>query len=89
MQVLDDHRRETLTPDTIAESYQRLYQQVNHRPIEIYYLSNQWYRVGHETVHRSTLLGEITRLRQVAVRKHVQSTDKSLVKKLIDKLRGL
>lgn len=77
------------TAEQILEDYARTFKLVHGQYPRVGYLSNQWFRVNGETVHRLTLMNEIERLRHLAQRKHIHSTDKGLVNRLISKLRGL
>lgn len=79
----------TLTPHSIVENYRRAYQQVHSREPYVNHLFAEWYQVNGETVHRVTLFGEISRLRSLAQQQRLAKTDKSLVQRLIAKLRGI
>lgn len=79
----------TLTPQIIIESYQRAFQQVHGHQPGVIHVGGQWYRVGGELIHRVTLLQEITRLSEIAQRQTLPRTDKSLIQRLIFKLRGM
>jgi hypothetical protein len=48
----------------------------------------EWYQVNGETVHRLTLFGEISRLRSLAQQQRLAKTDRSIVQRLIAKLRA-
>lgn len=79
----------TLSPQLIVESYQRAYKQVHGRTPAVRHQFGEWYQVGSEIVPRSTLLGEVARLRSITQKQRLQSADKSLVNRLIAKLRGV
>jgi hypothetical protein len=79
----------TLSPQIMVESYQRAYKQVHGRTPYVRHQFGEWYQVGSEIVPRSTLLSEVARLRSIAQKQRLQSTDKSLVNRLIAKLRGI
>ena len=77
----------TLAPKHILENYRRAYKQVHGKEPHITHVFAEWYQVNGETVHRITLFGEITRLRALVQQQRL-STDKSIVQRLIAKLRG-
>lgn len=79
----------TLTPQLIVEGYQRAYKHVHGRTPQVRHQFGEWYSVSGEIVPRSTLLAEITRLRAIAQKQRLQSTDRSLMNRLIAKLRGI
>ncbi len=79
----------TLSPQLIVESYQRAYKHVHGRTPQVHHQFGEWYQVGSEIVPRSTLLAEVARLRSIAQKQRLQSTDKSLVNRLIARLRGI
>ncbi len=78
----------TLSPNEIVEHYQRAYKQVHGREPQVIHMFAEWYQVNGETVHRLTLFGEISRLRSLAQQQRLAKTDKSVVQRLIAKLRG-
>jgi hypothetical protein len=78
----------TLSPQIMVDSYQRAYKQVHGRTLQVRHQFGEWYYINGETVHRLTLLQEITRLRSIAHKQRLQNTDRSLVQKLITRLRG-
>ncbi len=80
----------TLPPRYVVENYRRAYTVVNGREPFVRYMGNHWYNVNGETVHRSTLMEEIARLRNMSQRQHVATkTDKSVIHRLIARLRNL
>ncbi len=79
----------TLTPQQIIDSYQRAYRQVHGQEPHVAHLFAEWYQVNGETVHRVTLFGEISRLSGLAQHHRVKPTDKTLVQKLIARLRRI
>jgi hypothetical protein len=83
-----DDQDATLAPRHIVENYRRAYKQVHGKEPHITHVFAEWYQVNGETVHRVTLFGEITRLRSLAQHQRLTSTDKSIVQRLISKLRG-
>jgi hypothetical protein len=84
----DSDNDATLAPTHIMDNYRRAYKQVHGKEPHVTHVFAEWYQVNGETVHRITLFGEITRLRGIAQKQRLASTDKSLVQKLIAKLRG-
>jgi hypothetical protein len=83
----DEKNDATLAPKHILENYRRAYKQVHGKEPHITHVFAEWYQVNGETVHRVTLFGEITRLRALVQQQRL-STDKSIVQRLIAKLRG-
>jgi hypothetical protein len=79
----------TLTPKLMIESYQRAYRYVHGHSPAVRHQFGEWYHVNGEIVPRSTLLAEITRLRSIAQKQRLQAADKSLVNRLIARLRGI
>jgi hypothetical protein len=87
MMVADDP---TLPPRYVVENYRRAYTVINGREPFVRYMGNHWYNVNGETVHRSTLMEEIARLRNLSQRQTIVSkTDKSVIHRLIARLRSL
>jgi hypothetical protein len=86
MVVADDP---TLPPRYIVETYRKSYESLYQCAPNVRYLGNHWYMVNGETVHRVTLMEEIARLRTENQKQDLLKTDKSIIKKLINKLRGL
>ena len=79
----------TIPPRYIVEGYRKAYARIHRRDPQCRYLGNHWYSVNGETVHRATLTGEITRLRSMEQRAGGGSGDRSVIQRLIDKLRGM
>ena len=71
------------------DNYRRVYQKVHRREPRVVHLFDDWYQVNGETVHRLTLFREITRLSDLAQRQRVNMADKSIVQRLINRLRTL
>ena len=85
--VVDDP---TLPPRYVVENYRRAYAVVNGREPFVRYMGNHWYNVNGETVHRSTLMEEIARLRNQSQRRiNVGKTEKSVIQRLIARLRSI
>lgn len=78
----------TLTPQEILEHYQRAYRQVHGQEAHVIHMFAEWYQINGEMVHRLTLFGEISRLRGLAQQQRLAKTDKSIVQRLIARLRG-
>lgn len=78
----------TLSPQSIIEGYCRAYQQVYGRQPQIMHVFAEWYQVNGEMVHRVAIFGEITRLLDLYKRQRAQKTDKSMIQRLIAKLRA-
>jgi hypothetical protein len=86
MMVADDP---TLPPRYIVEHFRKAYANVHKRDPMVRYMGNHWYYVNGETVHRGTLIEEIARLRELAQRQTLIKGDRSLIQKLIAKLRNM
>jgi hypothetical protein len=84
-----DKNDATLSPKHIVENYRHAYKQVHGKDPHITHVFAEWYQVNGETVHRVTLFGEISRLRGLAQQQRLATTDKSIVQRLIAKLRGV
>lgn len=74
-------------PHYIAESYCQAYKLAHGQEPHVRYLGNHWFNVNGETAHRQMVIDEIARLRDLAVRKRIIATEKSVVQKLIARLR--
>ncbi len=79
----------TITPALVLDSYQRAYKHVHGRYPACRHQFGEWYYVNGETVHRRTLLTEITRLRSIAQKQRLAITDRTVLQRLIAKLRGM
>jgi hypothetical protein len=80
----------TLPPRYVVENYRRAYTSFNGREPAVRYMGNHWYNVNGETVHRSTLMEEIARLRMMSQRQTiVANKDKGVIQRLIARLRSL
>jgi hypothetical protein len=86
MMIADDP---TLPPRYIVEDYRQAYKRVNKREPQCRYIGNHWYNVNGETVHRAELMNEIARLRDLAQRATLMHTDRSMISRLIARLRAL
>ncbi len=78
----------TIPPRYIVEGYRQAYARIHEREPICRYIGNHWYNVNGETVHRTTLMEEIMRLRSIAPRGRFVGADKSVVQRLISRLRG-
>ena len=79
----------TLPPRYIVEHFRKAYNGVHKREPMVRYMGNHWYYVNGETVHRSMLIEEIARLRELSQRQTLIRGDRSLIQKLIAKLRNM
>lgn len=79
----------TIPPRYVVEDYRAAYVSANGREPAVRYMGNHWYYVNGETVHRMTLMGEIERLRAMPAKRPFRGADRSLVQRLIDRLRAL
>lgn len=79
----------TLPPREIVESFKLAYAKVNNCNPQIAYRGNHWYMVNGEAVHRAMVIREIARLRAMSQRQTLRQTDKSILTRLIAKLRGM
>lgn len=79
----------TIKPKFVIENYRRAYQMVHRREPQITHLFDDWYQVNGETVHRLTLFGEITRLRELAQKHRLVNADRGVIQRLMAKLRSL
>lgn len=84
--VMDDP---TLPPRYVVENYRKAYTVLHGREPNARYLGNHWYSVNGETVHRSTLMEEIARLRTLAQAQTLQNANKNIIQKLISRLKAL
>ncbi|MCK6578883.1 MAG: hypothetical protein L6Q98_12330 [Anaerolineae bacterium] len=78
-----------ISPREIVESFKFAYAKVNNCDPIIVYRGNHWYIINGEAVHRTMVMREIARLRGVAQRQTLHNTDRSILTRLINKLRGL
>ncbi len=82
----------TLPTDEVLEDYWQVFVMVYAQEPKVHYLGNQWYQVNGEPVHRTIMIREIDRLRDLAQlqrmnQKRTQLKEKSAVQRLIDRLR--
>jgi hypothetical protein len=78
-----------LPPRYVVENYRKAYLVLNGCEPSVRYMGNQWYSVNGETVHRSTIMEEIQRLRSLAQTRSLQTANKSVIQKLIARLKAL
>lgn len=84
------HDDPTMPPRYVIEHYRKAYNSIHKRDPLVRYMGNHWYYVNGETVHRKTLLEEVARLCDQAEREVARlSPDKSLIQRLIAKLRKI
>ena len=79
----------TLPPRYLVEHFRKVYAKAHQREPMVRYMGNHWYYVNGETVHRLTLLEEVERLRAMPPKQPFRRTDRSIVQRLIDRLRAL
>ncbi len=79
----------SVNPQYVMDAFHRAYYLVHKRDPQIAHLFDDWYQVNGETIHRLTLFHEITRLRDLAQKHRLASADKTVVQRLIARLRGL
>ncbi|MFO7321031.1 MAG: hypothetical protein DIU68_004830 [Chloroflexota bacterium] len=79
----------TIPPRYIVDGYRKAYQSVHAREPQCRYIGNHWYIVNGETVHRAMLIDEIARLRSLMPAPKPPNAEKSVIQRLIAKLRGL
>ena len=79
----------SLSPRALIETYTRDYRVINGRDPRVRYMGNHWFVVNGETVHRATLMEEIVRLRDMSQRQTLNHADKSVIKRLIARLKNL
>jgi hypothetical protein len=80
----------TLTPDDLINEYRRLYIQAYGSDPVIYYMGFGWYTLNNEVVHRRLVMEDMQRLNEVIhLRKRFPRPKPNIVKKLIEKLRGM
>jgi hypothetical protein len=79
----------TLPPRYVVDNYRKAYLVLNGREPHVRYMGNHWYSVNGETVHRATLLEEIERLRALAQAHALQTANKSVIQRLIARLKSL
>lgn len=77
------------TPQLIVESYIRAYYDVHGREPHVRHIGGQWYYLNGETVHRVAIFNEIKHLRETAQYQQRIQTQKSIIQRLIVKLRGI
>ncbi|NDJ61762.1 MAG: hypothetical protein GYB67_11595 [Chloroflexi bacterium] len=82
---------QTQTPEFILQEYNRCCRAVYGAENQVHYMGYGWYQVNNEVVHRMVILGEIQRLTELIAqaRQPVTSAPKSVVKRLIDKLKRM
>lgn len=80
---------QTLTPYHITTSYRSVFRQLHGCDPHIRHMGGQWYDVNGEMVHRLALMTEISRLSDIVRRQRRTNTDKSMIQRLIGRLRGL
>lgn len=83
----------TLPPRYLVEHFRKAYQGVHQREPMVRYMGNHWYYVNGETVHRTTLIEEISRLRDLSQRQVIVKAkaeqNHNILQKLIAKLKSM
>jgi hypothetical protein len=85
--VREDHSSH-LTPEQITDYYRRAYRMVYNREPQVEHAFAEWYQANGEIVHRITLFAEITRLRDQAQKERLKQADRSVIQRLIARLKG-
>jgi hypothetical protein len=78
-----------LPPRYVVEQFTRAYDSAYNCKPSIRYMGNHWYSVNGETVHRVTIMQEIAHLRDLSSRRQLINTEKSLIHRIIDRLKRL
>jgi hypothetical protein len=71
----------------IQRHYCHVYRHVYGNEPIIRYVGNQWFQVNGEMVHSRTMLEQIDQLQALGRRKQINTGNKGMVRRLIDKLR--
>jgi hypothetical protein len=79
----------TLTPQGIVDGFSQAYQQVYKKCPTVRYMGNAWYQVNGELLHRAFMLQETARLHDLARQQRAHTADRSVISRLIAKLRGM
>ena len=79
----------TQSADEFVAEYSEAFWRVYNQEARIYYMGNQWYQVNGKPLHHTVLVQEIARLNDLANMRHAEAKKKSMVGKLIKRLRGL
>lgn len=79
----------TVKPRYVMDVYRRAYLTVHRREPHIAHMFDDWYQVNGETVHRLTLFGEITRLRDLAQQQRLTTAERGVIQRVIARLRAL
>ncbi len=75
--------------DRFITEYQTAFNEVYGQTPRVFYLGNQWYQVNGETTHHTIFVSEITRLRDLAKLQQRHSKNRTLISRLINKLRNM
>jgi hypothetical protein len=78
-----------LPPRLAMEHFRRAHKVVHGREPAVRYAGNYWYFVNNEAVHHGVLVQEIARLRDLAQKQTLLTADKSVIHRLIARLRGM
>lgn len=74
--------------DELSEAYLDLYAQVHGQHPSLQYTGNHWYIVNGETIHGSMIERELEHMRE-QLRRQAQRSRRSMIQRLIGKLRGV
>jgi hypothetical protein len=75
----------TLSAKVLVDSYIQYHQQVYGWEPVVEYVGNGWYKIETEVLHRSRMMQEIARLRDMS-KTQEKNASKSMVQRLISKL---
>jgi hypothetical protein len=84
--VVDDA---SMPPRYVVDAYRRAFKSAYGKEPAARYAGNYWYFINNEAVHHATLIQEIARLRDMSQKQTLLNADKSVIHKLISRLRGL
>jgi hypothetical protein len=79
----------TLTPQMIVDHYERAYRRVHGAEPRARHIGGQWYYVSGETIHRLALMAETARLNDLARQRSFATPTRSIINRLISRLRGI
>lgn len=77
----------SLAAEDVVGGYMHTFKALHGRTPRVRHMGGQWFQVGSEIVHQTTLEQEVMRLR--AILQKQQRTDKGLITRLIGRLRNL
>jgi hypothetical protein len=77
------------SPETVIKNYTYAHWLVYGSEPEMHYIGNGWYRINGEMVHHRLITEETDRLRDLARQKRLNGRNRSMVQRLIDRLRSI